>query len=83
MNLGKIAVLFTLGSALCAAEQSDIISRPALPRGTDEVVRIDRPNPTQRQPNIHRSPSSRVIPSRFTRAAVCNPVESARLGINM
>lgn len=47
MNLGKIAVLLTLGSALYAAEQFDIISRPAPPHGTDQVVRIDRPNPTQ------------------------------------
>lgn len=47
MTLSRIGLFVCFGSALCAAETFDIISRPTPPAGTDVVIRIDRPNPKQ------------------------------------
>jgi len=43
-----VAIFLSLGaSTFCAAETFDLISRPQPPAGTDLVIRIDHPNPTQ------------------------------------
>lgn len=47
-RIASIAVSVFLASALASAETFDVISRPAPPRGTDLVIRVDRPNPQQR-----------------------------------